>query len=182
MNCTGCPSPGLCFALRPFKTSTTAQQGKEVTKALQGSPSNVCLAYFWALYEVECKCFRFRQQHGMSCVRVCRRNLGTEKGICLPTWRTLFIIHLITKSSRGKIKHDINIVYRQTVAAAQAAQLQNAPGRRPFLQRVAKFLQMTRSHVLDLATLALVNLLARWLMAKTNSLFVTERHLRLAKI
>jgi len=41
---------------------------------------------------------------------------------------------------------------------------------------------MTRSHVLDLATLALVNLLARWLMAKTNSLFVTERHLRLAKI
>jgi len=31
------------------------------------------------------------------------------------------------------------------------------------------------------STLALVNLLARWLMAKTNSLFVTERHLRLAQ-
>jgi len=154
------------------------------------------MAYFWALCEVECKCFRFRQENGMRvrvCVLVClywyfnSRNLDTEKGIPHPRphshprpliWQTPFIIHLITESRENKARHFRPYKYRHRRQAAKCCGTFATFSS----ERVAKiFCKMTRSHVLDLATLALVNLLARWLMAKTNSLFVTERHLRLAQ-
>jgi len=93
-------------------------------------------------------------------------------------WQTPFIIHLITESRENKARHFRPYKYRHRRQAAKCCGTFATFSS----ERVAKiFCKMTRSHVLDLATLALVNLLARWLMAKTNSLFVTERHLRLAQ-
>lgn len=150
---------------------------------------------FRALCKVECKCFRFRQKNGMR-MRVCACPCSCvgmpefvkpwhRKGNAAfpPNHSHMANSYHFHNSSnyrvgKNKARHFRPYKYRQTPSCKMllAATFSFSSAHSP------NFSKMTRSHVLDLATLALVNLLARWLMAKTNSLFVTERHLRLAKI
>jgi len=130
--------------------------------------------------ECECVCACWYACTGTSTRETLTQKRESPILIAIPLliWQTPFIIHLITESRENKARHFRPYKYRHRRQAAKCCGTFATFSS----ERVAKiFCKMTRSHVLDLATLALVNLLARWLMAKTNSLFVTERHLRLAQ-